>query len=319
MKKFSTVLLAAVMLLPTTSAMTSCSDDDPVEETEKPQDNPQDNNDGESDNDNPNDNSGGNLPGIPQDVLIKVNEIYSKASTGPQDIKTISQLAIITSICAAREVDGPISVTNASLNNEDVTLVTLGGTENKEGQATTLQESQLAAFGKSNDYLTAVCRLFDNGTIPNNKPVIVTGISLGGMIAQQLLGVKEITDNFELRNIITFGSPLTLPFERNNVKVIRFADANDKVPQLGETVLRNGMVTGSTYTKEELVSIISKLDQEEKIVRNGKYTGMIETHALSYIEDDCWNDIDFLGDKSRSNILRLKQDMTFYPAPQIKK
>ena len=319
MKKIYTFLIAGMMILPTTAAISSCSDDDPIDETENPLDKPQDNNEGDSDKDDNNDSSDGKLPEIPEEVLVKINEIYSKATTGPQEVKSISHLAILTSICAARDVDGPISVTNATLNNEEITLVTLGGTEFKEGQATTMQESQLAAFGKPNDYLTAVCNLFGNGTIPQNKPVVVTGISLGGMIAQQLLGVQNIVENFDLRAIITFGSPLTLPLERSNVKVVRFADINDKVPQLGETVLRSGMVTGNTISKDELTAIINKLDEAEKIVRQSKYTDMIETHALSYVEDECWNDIDFLGDKNKGNVLKLKEDMKFYPAPQIKK
>lgn len=315
MKKISTFAIAVLMMLPATSAITACSDDDPVEENiEKPEDG--------SDDDSKDDQDGGSdgkLPSIPQDVLVKINEIYSKATTGPQEVTTVNQLAILTSVCAAREVDGPITVTEASLNGEDITLVTLGGTEFKEGQATTLQESQLAAFGKPNDYLTAVTKLFENRTIPQEKPVIVTGISLGGMIAQQVLGQKNVLESHKIKAVITFGSPITLPLDRSNVKVVRFADVHDKVPQLGESMLRSGMVTGNAIPKEELTEILDNLDKVEKVSRTSKYTDMIETHALSYVEDQCWSDVDFLGDKERKNILVLKQDMKFYPAPQIKK
>ena len=306
--------MSMLMLFPTTSVMVACSDDDPVEETK-----PQDGSDDDSKNDEDDNGSDDNGMGIPQELLVKINEIYSNASLGPQEVTTVNQLAILTSVCAAREVDGPITVTAATLNGEETTLVTLGGTENKEGQATTMQESQLAAFGKPNDYLTAVEKLFEDGTIPQNKPVIVTGISLGGMIAQQILGIEDILSKYSIRAIITFGSPLTLPLNRHGIQVVRFADVNDKVPQLGESVLRGGMVTVEGMTKEEVKAKIDELDKKEKITRTSKYSGLIETHALSYIEDECWSDVDFLGSKERSNVLILKENIRFYPAPKIQK
>ena len=310
MKKVLPLFMAAMMLLPTTTMMSSCSDDDDDEEKIE---NPQDNSENEKDS------TDINNPQIPQEVLKKVKEIYSKATIGPQKVTTVNQLAILTSICATRKGDGPITVTSSTLNGEEITLVTLGGTEMVEGQATSMEESQLAAFGKPNDYLTAVTKLFADGTIPQNKPVIVTGISLGGMIAQQILGVKEVTDNFNIRAIITFGSPITLPLDRKGIKVVRFADANDKVPQLGESILRSGALTSSIMTKEELNEILNNLDKTERISYTSKYTGMIETHALSYIEDECWSATDFLGDPNKSNILELKETMKFYHAPKLKK
>ena len=331
MKKLSTFVLAVMMLFPASSLLTACSDDDDdTEEVINPEDNgdkddekgeggDEGKDDGTDDNKKDSTEVDPNNPIIPQDVLEKVQEIYSAATTGPQEVTTVNQLAIITSVCAARQVEGPITITNASLNGEDMTLVTLGGTENKEGQATTMEESQLAAFGKSNDYLLALKNLFTNGTIAADKPVIVTGISLGGMIAQQILGESEIVDNFSIRAVITFGSPFTLPLDRHGIKVVRFADVNDKVPQLGESVLRSGMVPVNGMSKEELNAKLNELDKIEKISRQSKYSGLIETHALSYVEDECWSDVDFMGDAPKTNVLVLKEDMKFYPAPKSKK
>ena len=308
MKKTKLLICAVSVMLSGALILPSCSDDTP----EEVENNPQDNEEVEPDTQKP----GGGIMEIPQEVLNKVNEIYGKASIGPQKVTTVNQLAILTSICATRSGDGPITVTPSTLNGEDVTLVTLGGTEMVEGQATGLEESQLAAFGKSNDYLVALTKLFTEKIIPQDKPVIVTGISLGGMIAQQVLGQAVVTDNFKIKAIITFGSPITLPLDRKGVKVVRFADANDKVPQLGEGLLRSGMVTGSQMSKQELTQKLADLDKAEKVSYTSKYTGMIETHALSYIEDECWAETDFLGDASKKNVLELKETMKFYPAPK---
>ena len=300
-------ILKGIYMLPALFAMgiisMSCTDDAPTQETEE----------------NPSEKPGeGGMGGItiPQEVLDKVKGIYSKATIEPQKVTTVHQMAILTSICAARQVDGPISVTPAVLNNEEITLVTLGGTEEKEGQATTMKESQLAAFGKPNDYLAAASKLFAEQVVPKNKPVLITGISLGGMIAQQLIGDSLIAADYQVKAVITFGSPITMPIERRGVKVVRFADAHDKVPSLGEMVIRSGMVS-TGLNKQELKAALDQLDAQEKITRTSQYTGMIDTHALSYVDEPCWNDVDFLGDPKKSNVLELKETMKFYPAPKL--
>ena len=293
----ATLLAAGITLM-------SCSNDSPSGDME-----------GDS-NERP---DGGEIGGgitIPKEVLEKVKGIYSKVSLEPQKVTTVHEMAILTSVCATRQVAGPISITPSLLNGEEITLVTLGGTEKKEGQATTMKESQSAAFGKPNDYLTAVTRLFADGTVPKEKPVLVTGISLGGMIAQQLIADSLITADFELKAVITFGSPITMPVKRNGIKVVRFADEHDKVPKLGEMPLRMGMVS-TGMSRKELKAHLTHLDETEKIFCTSQYTDMIETHALSYISEPCWDDVDFLGDPSKKNILQLTESMKFYPAPKL--
>ena len=303
MKKVLTHILISACLLPTVVGSTACSDQDENEievPEEKPEVKPE----------------GGSFE-IPPEVIDKVHEVYAGATLGPQKVTSVNQLAILTSICALHQGEGPITVTAATLNGEDITLLMLGGTQEVEGQATTMEENQLASFGKPNDYLTAVVKLFTDGTIPSQKPVLVTGISLGGMIAQQLLGQSEVVDHFTLRAVITYGSPITLPLDRKGCTVVRFADEHDMVPKLGETILRSGLLTGTQMSRKELMQKLEELDAQERIVRAGKYTEMIETHALSYIEDECWGDVDFLGDPAKKNKLELKETMKFYQAPKL--
>lgn len=307
MKRTRLLICAISLLLSDLFVFTSCSNEDSNEEI------PYDKETGESETPKPE----GGFMEIPQEVLDKVKGIYGKASVGPQKVTTVHQMAILTSICATRKEDGPITVTSAELNGEEVTLITLGGTEDVEGQATSLEESQLAAFGKSNDYLVAFTKLFEENVVPQSKPVVIAGISLGGMIAQQILSQSWVMEHYDIMAIITFGSPITLPLDRKGVKVVRFADVHDKVPQLGESVLRSGILTSSQMNRQELLQKLSVLDELEKVSCTSKYTGMIETHALSYIEDSCWNDTDFLGDSSKKNVLELKETMKFYPAPKL--
>lgn len=313
MKRLTTLYALCFLGFLGSTVLSSCSNDTPTKEeeettpSEKPEGVP-------GEDETPKDPE--KDPEASDELLKKLQAIYDHASIDPQQVTTVNQLAILTSYCASQEVAGPITVTPASLNGEEITLVTLGGTEEKEGQATTLKESQLASFGKPNDYLTAVTKLFADQVIPKEKPVLVTGISLGGMIAQQLLGDSLVTTDFTLCGIITFGSPINLPLDRKGVKVVRFADVNDKVPQMGEMLLRTGMVTPH-LTKEELKNTLNQLDEQEKIVRTSQYTELIQTHALSYIDEPCWDDVDFLGSRDRKNVLVLHETMKFYPAPQL--
>ena len=310
MRKITTLTLASLLLLPASSVLTGCSNDNLDEEFENYATNTETISQGSQD-------SRCIEKIVPQKVIEKAMEVYSQGTTGPQTITTVNQLAVVTSINSARPTNGPISVTNATLNNEEITLITLGGTENKKGQATGNKESGLASRGKSNDYLRAVVKLFEDKVIPQDKPIIVTGISLGGMIAQQVIGEKLIMDNYNVLAVITFGSPLTMPIERQDVKVVRFADSHDKVPGLGEGSLRSGLLTIGKLSLKNLKKTLKELDDTERIVRTSKYTGMIETHALSYIEDACWSDVDFLGEKPNTNVLVLKEDMKYYPAPRL--
>ena len=250
---------------------------------------------------------------LSNEMMDKVNAIYSKASIEPQTIDTVQQLATITSINYSRGT-GPITVTPATLDGEEITLITLSGTEFKEGQATTIKESQLASMGKSNDYLTAVVKLFKNNTVPRNKPIIVTGISLGGMIAQQLLSQPYIMRHYDIRAVVTYGSPVTLPFNRKGVRVVRFTDVNDMVPKAGEAGIYN-----SGGKIEDIKAGIIKADANEKILESSKYSGAIETHALSYIEDECWDKYDILGYTDRRHTLITTAPLTFYEAPILTK
>lgn len=77
------------------------------------------------------------------------------------------------------------------------------------------------------------------------------------------------------------------------------------------------MLTIGKMSRRKLLRTLDEMDANEKISRTSKYTDMIEAHALSYIEDECWNNVDFMGDYEKKNVLVLNEAMTFYPALKL--
>lgn len=120
-----------------------------------------------------------------------VKSIDSKGEEYEQTISKSQQLAKLCCVPSSLENLGPIAIADAKLNGQEITLIVLQGTEVTEGQATGILEDLQSGFGQSNAYLETVVKLFqDDKIIPKDKPIFVTGISLGGMVAQQLLAQK---------------------------------------------------------------------------------------------------------------------------------
>lgn len=281
----------------------------------------------------PDDKPSGGSSAFSPEVMEKIMKIYGAATTGPQEVNDVHTLAILTSISQTIQ-EHPISVTPATLNGEDITLVTIGGTEFKQGQATGIKESALGSMGKNNDYLKNVVKLFNDGVVPKDKPVLVTGISLGGIIAQQILDTRysNIINEYDIKGIVCFGAPFAPPLvtkgtNRNTdgVKIVRFTDSNDMVPK---SVVSDGSMQGDfmeQYIQKNFIktpadrALMEERNECEILLETGTVTDGLAAHALSYISEPCWDKYDFMGDKAGTNHLVLKEKMTFYPAPKLGK
>ena len=269
----------------------------------------------------------------------KMKELYTSFDITPRTLKTSWDLAYFDSACSGRKIAGPIGVVPVKLNGEDFTLMILGGTAFVKGQATGVAEDTLSAFEKQNDYLTNIVKVFNskdengNPVVPKDKPVIVSGISLGGMVAQQLLSREDIMSNFDLRYIICFGSPLLAPeFRTENTTVVRFCDTMDIVPYLGRPEMSQFMFKaffamnipvngewGKNIITNDPTSLIAKLDRQEMILKEGNYKSPISAHTLSYVDGDCWTGYDVLGVYGGSNEIEMLSEVQFFADPSIQK
>ena len=261
-------------------------------------------------------------PILPRDLIKfqrKSKKYFTNMDVSAQSLTKPYDLAMFDSACSGKN-HGSIGVASARLNGEPVTLITLGGTNFKEGQATGILEDILSAFEQDNQYLRNLVQLFDavdehnEPIIPENKPVIITGISLGGMVAQQLLGEKDIMERFDIQQIICFGSPLLEPFKRTkDTRVVRFCDSMDIVPYLGRSTLLD-MIRQEVLNKDPL-RFVERLDEKEVLLGDGGYKSPIGAHMFSYVEGKCWKNYDVLGVYNGNNELVTETPLQFFENP----
>ena len=206
--------------------------------------------------------------------------------------------------------DGPISITKAKLHynnwlkqNKDVYVVCLSGTDtDAKNQTTGWITDLLSGFEFNNLYVKNVKKVISEN-IPQGANVIVTGHSLGGMVAQQVVSDSTLKKNYEFLNTVTFGSPLINGFKREGT-VQRLGDTSDVVPFLSVSTFLNVFWQTLGLNKED-----------------GGYTMLdfqFHAHNESYNRADVWGAYDVTGVKNGSKTLTLDFGTTqFFHSPVI--
>lgn len=204
---------------------------------------------------------------------------------------------------------GPISITKAQkfLNGVyvDVYLIGLSGTDlgrvKQESSATGIYEDLLVGFFSANNSYKTAAKQAIFGKVPVNANLVITGHSLGGMIAQQLAADDEIKQKYNVMNTVTLGSPLLNILQREG-DVRRLGDKQDLVPALSS-----------------LGVILAPYDLLGLNVRDGGYTmaQTVKAHLESYRRRSVWADFDTVGQESHGTQIRFyTNDLKYYPAPR---
>lgn len=204
---------------------------------------------------------------------------------------------------------GPFSITHGKLttsswfgwstSSKDVYLIALSGTDTDvKNQSTGYWTDLLVGFEQDNRYIQNV-RTAILANVPRGANLIVTGHSLGGMVAQQVASDDTIKANYNVLNTVTFGSPVINGFKREGT-VKRLGDSSDPVPYLSLTTFTNVIWQASGLNRE-----------------NGGYgTDMLSAHCESYNREDVWGSYDVTGTKGGSASLTLDFSTTrFYYSP----
>lgn len=191
----------------------------------------------------------------------------------------------------------PIKITKSGSNNVSGYLVCMSGTEHVTNQSTYLVTDFKSGFEQNSPYLTAVINAI-NSNIPKGSNLILAGHSLGGMIAEQASGNSAVKNNYNILNVVTFGSPLVNPFGREGT-IKRLGDKKDPVPY---------MSASGTYLAPWQIGGLN--------VEDGGYTDVVKSHTQSYSRTDEWGAYDTVGIKYGTTHLNLDTNNTkFYHAP----
>ncbi len=197
---------------------------------------------------------------------------------------------------------GPIIVTKgtlvSSLSSKTVYLITLSGTELVENQTTGYLTDALSGFNQKNKYYTNVVAVIESN-IPKNSNLILAGHSLGGMIAQQVSADSQIKADYNILNVVTFGSPLLSAGSREGT-VKRLGDKSDLVPYMSGSLINN------------TVWALAGLNRE-----NGGYgLNAYAAHTESYLRSDVWGAYDVTGKKNGGAVITLNlSTQTYYQSP----
>jgi hypothetical protein len=205
--------------------------------------------------------------------------------------------------------EGPISITKGVLTyknwwwteKKDVYVVCLSGTDTDATNTTTGYFTDLlSGFEFDNKYVRNVKKAIQEN-VPANANLILTGHSLGGMIAQQVAADSDVKAQYNILNTVTFGSPLIDGFDREGM-VRRLGDTSDAVPYLSVSTFLNIGWQAAGLNRE-----------------NGGYGwDVLSAHCESYNRQDVWGAYDVGGEKNGSRTLELDFSTTrFYASPVV--
>lgn len=234
--------------------------------------------------------------------------------------RTIPQLAAFESLSQTGYVEGGpiIIIKDATLTKDGkatkVNLVLLGGTEIKEGQATGIKEDVLSGMSLSNEYLyDAYYAIYDN-IKDTDTPIVISGYSLGGMVAQQLAGLYYIQNYYNVSNVVAIASPLLAKDSINYDKttVVRMVDTNDLVPLT--SIEENGSYIDPNYCNDLVKSNCA-------VVKTGNSKTFIGAHVVEYVNPNgVWKNVDILGNENGNATLSFKKEnVKAYPANKLNK
>ena len=240
-----------------------------------------------------------------ENLKTEIGKSYANLALPTKDVKYTKVTDMGRLSCypsTTDENDSIIIVKNATLNantQERITIVALQGTELADGQATGIVEDLLSGLELNNYYLYDAYRAIIDNVEPGEK-LLITGVSLGGMVAQQLAALDIIKEKYDVSYVVALGSPLITPekIDYNETSVVRICDTNDLVPHLSQSATK------------------SDSPKNIKIERKSNYKTFIGAHVLGYVNDEVWNNIDVLGKENGSSFVTFENAETKTVAAQ---
>ena len=147
-----------------------------------------------------------------------------------------------------------------------------------------------AGFGKDNIFKSVVKAAMLK-EIPTGSDVVFLGHSLGGMVCQHLAADEELQKNFNILNVLTFGSPYVLG-KGDKCKLHRMIEKTDMIP----LTLSNAFLLNCFIGKPSIESC-------------GFLFKPYGAHCTSYEFSEKFAQYDCFGIKNGKHILHLTEEL----------
>lgn len=193
-----------------------------------------------------------------------------------------------------RDFLSPISITRAKLSKngktEEIYLILLSGTKCWFRNVNSVLSCILCGLSLPNPYLRKVKNLVREH-IPDGSKIVITGHSLGGMVAQQLAADRAMKKRYEILNLTCFGTPMVFTGKRSGT-MHRLAERQDIIPRLS---IRE--MFGLKYN-------IAFESGGYKFASHG-------AHNACYEREDVWGEYDCFGVKGGDAVICYEQEDMF--------
>jgi hypothetical protein len=159
-------------------------------------------------------------------------DLDGPGGTYPQDIADITQ-----SVTDAYQAgDGEVRITTIDTPDGPRVIVSIPGTEtwNPVDQSNPMDftGNLVTAGGGTSTMTESVMLAMENANIPPDAEVLIAGHSQGGMTAAALASDPDFVSQYNVTNLMTFGSPIDSVHIDPSVNVLEMQHASDLVPQL---------------------------------------------------------------------------------------
>lgn len=152
--------------------------------------------------------------------------------------------------------DGAIRVTRVMNDDGPAYIVDIPGTQSwsplTSGTAADLTGNLVTASGQLSTATASVALAMEQMGIEPGAPVMLSGHSQGGMTAAALTSDPAFMDQYNVTNVMTFGSPIDATAIPPAVDLIAFQHQDDVVPRLD----LGGMETGGNFPPRQGVQVI---------------------------------------------------------------
>ena len=160
--------------------------------------------------------------------IEKIKQVYKDKYEGDEVVlNCIKDATVLCGLASASDEYGAICI--GKLKNKPGYVISLGGTDLINAEENLgIKEDIQSAFNQDNEYKkNAIKAILE--TIPKGEDIYIYGLSLGGMVLQQVIADIDVKTNYNIKAAVAIGSPIT---DVNRQKIVFIEDESDIVPNL---------------------------------------------------------------------------------------